>query len=111
MFIFSNAYLTDLVIPGSDYDVFDPNGNKFPNGPFDDWERFKHYEALRDFPGTIIAISHDRYFINRFAEKVCVLENGGIEYASARLDSFIEEAISALDAFTASAAVLSIAIT
>ena len=32
-----------------------------------------------------------------------VLENGGIEYASARLDSFIEEAISALDAFPASA--------
>ncbi len=36
-------------------------------------------EALRDFPGTIIAISHDRYFINRFAEKVCVLENGGMK--------------------------------
>ena len=30
-------------------------------------------------------------------------ENGGIEYASARLDNFIEEAISALDAFPASA--------
>jgi len=30
--------------------------------------------ALRDFPGTIIAVSHDRYFINRFAEKVCVLD-------------------------------------
>lgn len=27
-------------------------------------------DALRDFPGTILAISHDRYFINRFAEKV-----------------------------------------
>ena len=31
-----------------------------------------------------------------------VLDNGGIEYASARLDDFIDEAISALDAFPAS---------
>lgn len=32
-----------------------------------------------------------------------VLENGGIEYASARLDDYIREALSALDAFPASA--------
>ena len=30
--------------------------------------------ALADFEGTIIAVSHDRYFINRFADKVWVLE-------------------------------------
>ena len=31
-------------------------------------------DALSGFPGTIIAVSHDRYFINRFAEKVWVLD-------------------------------------
>ena len=36
-------------------------------------------EALRDFPGTIIAISHDRYFINRFAEKVWALDETGLK--------------------------------
>ncbi len=36
-------------------------------------------EALDGFEGTIIAISHDRYFINRFARKVCVLEDGGLK--------------------------------
>ena len=36
-------------------------------------------EALADFPGTIIAISHDRYFINRFAEKVWALDDSGLK--------------------------------
>lgn len=30
--------------------------------------------ALEDYPGTILAISHDRYFINRFATRVWELE-------------------------------------
>ena len=30
-------------------------------------------DALQDFPGTILAISHDRYFINRFADRVMVM--------------------------------------
>ncbi len=48
-------------------------------------------EALTDFPGTIIAISHDRYFINRFAEKVCVLgENGLAEYLG-NYDDYFEK--------------------
>ncbi|MFB9326778.1 ribosomal protection-like ABC-F family protein [Paenibacillus aurantiacus] len=33
-------------------------------------------EALDDYPGTLLAITHDRYFINRLAEKVWVLEQG-----------------------------------
>ena len=36
-------------------------------------------ETLEGFEGTIIAISHDRYFINRFAEKVWVLEDGRLK--------------------------------
>ena len=33
-------------------------------------------QALRNYDGAILAISHDRYFINALAEKVAVLENG-----------------------------------
>lgn len=37
--------------------------------------------ALDDFPGTIIFVSHDRYFINRIATKVIEISNSGaIEY-------------------------------
>lgn len=32
-------------------------------------------DALQDFPGTILAISHDRYFINRFADCVMVMNS------------------------------------
>ena len=47
--------------------------------------------ALADFPGTILAISHDRYFINRFATKVCVLEEGGIKEYLGNYDDYFEK--------------------
>ena len=45
-------------------------------------------EALADYPGTILAVSHDRYFINRFAEKVFVLEEEGIREYLGNYDSY-----------------------
>ncbi|MEH7252228.1 ABC-F family ATP-binding cassette domain-containing protein [Neobacillus niacini] len=37
--------------------------------------------ALVDYPGTILFVSHDRYFINRIATKVLELStNGSVEY-------------------------------
>ena len=47
--------------------------------------------ALADFPGTILAISHDRYFINRFATRVCVLEEGGIREYLGNYDDYFEK--------------------
>ncbi|MFD2170852.1 ribosomal protection-like ABC-F family protein [Tumebacillus lipolyticus] len=35
-------------------------------------------EALDDFPGTLLVISHDRYFINRLAHKIWALEGGSL---------------------------------
>ena len=48
-------------------------------------------DALSGFPGTIIAVSHDRYFINRFAEKVCVLEDGTLKEYLGNYDSYFEK--------------------
>ena len=48
-------------------------------------------DALRDFPGTILAISHDRYFINRFAEKVMVMEQDGLTEYLGNFDDYIEK--------------------
>jgi ATP-binding cassette, subfamily F, member 3 len=36
-------------------------------------------EALEDFKGTIFFISHDRYFINKIAERVIALEDNGFK--------------------------------
>ncbi|QHW34005.1 ABC-F family ATP-binding cassette domain-containing protein [Paenibacillus rhizovicinus] len=35
-------------------------------------------EALEDYPGTVLAISHDRYFINRLAMRVWALGDGKV---------------------------------
>lgn len=35
-------------------------------------------EAVEDYEGNLLFISHDRYFINRFATRIWMLENGGI---------------------------------
>ena len=48
-------------------------------------------DALAEFPGTILAISHDRYFINRFATKVCVREAGGVKEYLGNYDDYFEK--------------------
>ena len=45
-------------------------------------------EALGGFPGTIIAVSHDRYFINRFADRVWVLDGQEIREYLGNYDSY-----------------------
>ena len=46
-------------------------------------------DALSDFPGTIMAISHDRYFINRFAERIMVMEPEGMTEYLGDFDDYI----------------------
>lgn len=33
-------------------------------------------DAIKDFDGTLIFVSHDRYFINKFADKIIEFKNG-----------------------------------
>lgn len=48
-------------------------------------------EALEGFPGTIIAVSHDRYFINRFAEKVWALDRQEIREYLGNYDDYFRK--------------------
>ncbi len=48
-------------------------------------------DALQDFPGTILAISHDRYFINRFADRVMVMSDSGVTEYLGNFDDYIEK--------------------
>ncbi len=44
-------------------------------------------QALEDFEGTVLVISHDRYFLDRTVERLLVIENGQlVEYAGGYSD-------------------------
>ncbi|WP_246946088.1 ABC-F family ATP-binding cassette domain-containing protein [Bacillus pinisoli] len=47
--------------------------------------------ALIDYPGTILFVSHDRYFINRIASKVLELESTSITEYLGDYDYFLEK--------------------
>lgn len=59
-------------------------------------------EALEEFKGTILFISHDRFFINKLAERICEIEDkkiinyyGGYEYYKEKKNEFIRNKIEA----------------
>ncbi len=49
--------------------------------------------ALADYDGTLICVSHDRYFINRLASTVMYFENGEVKTTLGGYDSYIENRI------------------
>lgn len=48
-------------------------------------------EAIEDFDGTLIFVSHDRYFINKFADKTVEFKDGSIEAYLGGYDDYKEE--------------------
>lgn len=52
--------------------------------------------ALKDFPGTILFISHDRYFINELAQKILYIEDKKIKEYLGNYDYFKEQKIKKL---------------
>ena len=47
--------------------------------------------ALIDYPGTILFVSHDRYFINRIASKVIELNVEGVTEYLGDYDYYVEK--------------------
>jgi ATPase subunit of ABC transporter with duplicated ATPase domains len=55
-------------------------------------------EALEDFNGTILAVSHDRYFLNKYFEKTCWIEkkelvtySGNYQYARGKREELVQK--------------------
>lgn len=46
-------------------------------------------DALERFEGTLIAVSHDRYFINRIADEIWVVKDGKIEVFAGSYDDYL----------------------
>jgi ATP-binding cassette subfamily F protein 3 len=47
--------------------------------------------ALMEFEGTLLFISHDRYFLNKMAERIVELSTTGAEYFLGNYDDFLEK--------------------
>jgi ATP-binding cassette subfamily F protein 3 len=69
--------LARLVAQGCNFLLLDE-----PINHLDIPSRTQFEEALSQFEGTVLAVVHDRYFIERFAQKVWWLENGRIRVTS-----------------------------
>lgn len=61
-------------------------------------------EALEQFNGTILAVSHDRYFLNKLFNKIYWLQNGTVhffdgnyDWAKEKLHSFVSESVADID--------------
>ena len=48
-------------------------------------------EALLDFPGTCLIVSHDRYFLNRVPTRIMELTQDGMEVYQGRYDYYVEK--------------------
>ncbi|MGB4658527.1 MAG: ABC-F type ribosomal protection protein [Mobilitalea sp.] len=48
-------------------------------------------ETLSDFDGTILFVSHDRYFINKVADKIIAIENNTTQFYAGDYNYFLEE--------------------
>ena len=61
-----------------------------PTNPLDMDSREVLEDALADFGGTIITVSHDRYFINRIANRIIEMQPDGVTEYIGNYDDYIE---------------------
>ena len=47
-------------------------------------------DAITDFPGTCLIVSHDRYFISRIADRILILTEDGISEFSGDWDEYVQ---------------------
>jgi ATP-binding cassette subfamily F protein 3 len=69
----SRLALAKLILSNTNFLLLDE-----PTNHLDIPSRSALEEALLDFPGTVIAVTHDRYFLDRVAQKILVIEDGAV---------------------------------
>jgi ATP-binding cassette subfamily F protein 3 len=80
----SRAALAKLTVAGANVLVLDE-----PTNHLDIWACDSLEEAVKDYGGTCIVVSHDRYFLNRVADLLIVLDgNGGSEVVYGNYDTY-----------------------
>ena len=59
-----------------------------PTNHLDLWARDALEQALRKFDGSVIFVSHDRYFVNQVADKLLVVEPGRFRVIDGNYDTY-----------------------
>ena len=80
--------LLKLMLAGDNFLLLDE-----PTNHLDIASREALEEALEGYDGTILAVSHDRYFINRMASRVLVFSPDGLHSGGSDYDSTVAAAV------------------
>ena len=59
-----------------------------PTNHLDLWARDALEQALTAFDGTVLFVSHDRYFVNRVADHLIVFEPGGVRVIEGNYEAY-----------------------
>lgn len=78
--------LVKLMLSGANVLIFDEPTNHLDIGSKEVFE-----EALLDFPGAVVCISHDRYFLNKVPHRILELEPNGITEYLGKYDYYMEK--------------------
>lgn len=78
--------LTKLMLRRDNFLIFDE-----PTNHLDMDSREVLEQALKDFTGTLLFVSHDRYFINRLATRVLELSEHGVKEYQGNYDDYVEK--------------------
>jgi len=79
----SRAALAKITVQGVNVLILDE-----PTNHLDLWACDALEEAVKAFEGTVITVSHDRYFLNRTSDLLIVLENGTHEVVYGNYDTY-----------------------
>jgi len=60
-----------------------------PTNHLDLWARESLEKAIRQFEGTVLFVSHDRYFLNRVADRLLVVEPGRFRVIEGNYDTYL----------------------
>src|SRR5262249_48669074 len=79
----SRAALAKLTVNGANLLILDE-----PTNHLDIWACYSLEEAIKMYEGTVIVVSHDRYFLNRVTDLLIVFANGTTEVVYGNYDTY-----------------------
>ncbi len=77
--------LLKLMLKGSNFLLLDE-----PTNHLDASSREELEKTLLDYSGTMLIVSHDRYFINKIADRILLLTNNGVKAYLGTYDYYLE---------------------